>query len=128
MIEDRRPRKKDVPAKIVCFNCGEKGHKSNACSGEVKRCFRCGKKGHALAEGKHNDIVCFNCNEEGHIGSQCKQPKKAPTTSRVFALTGTQTENEDCLIRVAVSATYSSLLMRNQPAERSWKQLAEKYQ
>jgi hypothetical protein len=43
--------------------------------------------------------VCFNCNEEGHIGSQCKKPKKAQTTGRVFALTGTQTENEDRLIR-----------------------------
>ncbi|RHN40786.1 putative nucleotidyltransferase, Ribonuclease H [Medicago truncatula] len=99
MIEDRRPKKKDVPAEIVCFNCGEKIHKSNVCPEEVKGCFRCGKKGHALAECKHNDIVCFNCNEDGHIGSQCKQPKKAPTTGRVFALTGTQTETEERLIR-----------------------------
>jgi len=65
----------------------------------VKRCFRCGKKGHTTAECKHDDIVCFNCEEEGHIGSQCKKPKKAQTTGRVFALTGTQTENEDRLIR-----------------------------
>ena len=43
--------------------------------------------------------MCFNCNEEGHIGSQCKKPKKAQTTRRVFALTSTQTENEDRLIR-----------------------------
>ena len=39
------------------------------------------------------------CNEEGHIGSQCKKPKKAQTSGKVFALTGTQTENEDRLIR-----------------------------
>jgi len=65
----------------------------------VKRCFRCGKKGHTTAECKHDDVVCFNCNEEGHIGSQCKKPKKAQATGRVFALTGTQTENEDRLIR-----------------------------
>jgi len=44
-------------------------------------------------------VVCFNCNEEGHIGSQCKKPKKAQTTGRVFPLTGTLTENEDRLIR-----------------------------
>jgi len=44
-------------------------------------------------------VVCFNCNEEGHFGSQCKQPKKVQAKGRVFALTGTQTENEDRLIR-----------------------------
>ncbi|XP_039687850.1 uncharacterized protein [Medicago truncatula] len=69
MVEDRRPKKKDAPAEIVCFTCGEKGHKSNACPWDAKRCFRCGKKGHALAECKHDDIVCFNCNEERHIGA-----------------------------------------------------------
>ncbi|XP_039682938.1 uncharacterized protein C683.02c-like [Medicago truncatula] len=67
--DERRPSKKDVVAEIVCYTCGEKGHKSNACPGDVKRCFRCGKKGHTLAECKHDDVVCFNCNEEGHIGS-----------------------------------------------------------
>ncbi|XP_039688628.1 uncharacterized protein [Medicago truncatula] len=87
--DERRPRKKDAPVEIMCYTCGEKGHKSNACPGDVKRCFRCGKKGHTLVECKHDDVVCFNCNEEGHIGSQCKKPEKAPTTGRVFALTGT---------------------------------------
>jgi len=66
--DERRPIKKNAPAEIVCYTCGVKGHKSNACPGEVKRCFRCGKKGHTTAECKHDDIVCFNC-EEGHIGS-----------------------------------------------------------
>jgi hypothetical protein len=65
----------------------------------VKQCFRCGKKGHTSTECKFDDVVCFNCNEEGHIGSQCKKPKKAQTTGKVFALAGTQTENEDRLIR-----------------------------
>jgi len=73
----RRPRRQDVSVEVVCYNCGEKGHKSNACIRDVKRCFRCGKKGHTLAECKHDDVVCFNCNEEDHIGSQCKKPKKA---------------------------------------------------
>jgi len=67
--DERRPNKKDVHVEIVCYTCGVKGHKSNACPGEVKRCFRCGKKGHTTAECKHDDIVCFNCEEEGHIGS-----------------------------------------------------------
>jgi len=44
-------------------------------------------------------MVCFNCDEEGHISTQCKKPKKAQTSGKVFALTGTQTENEDRLIR-----------------------------
>ena len=44
-------------------------------------------------------FVPINCNEEGHIGSQCTQPKKAQTSGRVFALTCTQTDNEDRLIR-----------------------------
>ena len=65
----------------------------------MKWCFRCGKKGHTITECKYNDVVCFNYNEEGHIGSQCKKPKKAQTSGRLFALIGTQTENEDCLIR-----------------------------
>jgi len=97
--DERRPRKQDATTEIVCYTCGAKGHKSNACTGDVKRCFCCGKKGHTVTECMYNDVVCFNCNEEGHIGSQCKQPKKAQTSGRVFALTGTQTENEDRLIR-----------------------------
>ncbi|RHN60028.1 putative nucleotidyltransferase, Ribonuclease H [Medicago truncatula] len=98
MVDVRRPKKKDA-AEIVCFNCGEKGHKSNVCPEEIKKCVRCGKKGHVVADCNRTDIVCFNCNGEGHISSQCTQPKRAPTTGRVFALTGTQTENEDRLIR-----------------------------
>jgi hypothetical protein len=97
--DERRSNKKDAGAEVVCYTCGEKGHKSNACTKDIKRCFRCGSKGHTLAECKHADIVCFNCKEEGHIGSQCTNPKKTQTRGKVFALTGTQTENEDRLIR-----------------------------
>jgi len=63
--DESRPRKKDTPAEIFCFWCGEKGHKSNTCDCDVKRCFRCGKKGHAIADCKHDDIVFFNYGEEG---------------------------------------------------------------
>jgi hypothetical protein len=97
--DERRSNRKDAATEIICFSCGEKGHKRNACTKDIKQCFRCGSKGHTLAECKHEDVVCFNCNEEGHIGSQCKNPKKAQTKGKVFALTGTQTENEDRLIR-----------------------------
>jgi len=34
--EEKRPRKKDALVEIVCYTCGEKGHKSSACPGEVK--------------------------------------------------------------------------------------------
>ncbi|XP_050903309.1 uncharacterized protein LOC127115993, partial [Lathyrus oleraceus] len=85
-------------AGIVCFKCGQAGHKSNVCTAEVKRCFRCGKTGHAIADCKHKEMICFNCGEEGHIGSQCQKPKKSQT-GKVFALTGTQTSSEDRLIR-----------------------------
>jgi len=90
--DERRPKKNEVPAEIVCFRCGEKGHKSNACgTAEVKRCFRCGVKGHTNAECKHGDIVCFNCGQEGHTVAQCTEPKKTQTKGKVFALAGTQT-------------------------------------
>jgi hypothetical protein len=29
--DERRPKKNATPTEIVCYNCGEKGHKSNAC-------------------------------------------------------------------------------------------------
>ena len=44
-------------------------------------------------------MICFNCGEEGHIGSQCQKPKKGQNGGKVFALAGTQTPNEDRLIR-----------------------------
>jgi len=97
--DERRPRKKDTPTEIVCYECNGKGHKSNACPENEKRCFRCGRKGHTITECKHDDVVCFNCNEQGHIGSQCKKHKKVEASGKVFALTGTQTVNEDRLIR-----------------------------
>jgi len=97
--DESKPRKRDTPAEIVCFRCGEKGHKSNTCNRDVKRCFCCGKKGHTILDCKHDDIVCFNCGEEGHTSPQCKQPKKAPTSGKVFTLASTHTANEDCMIR-----------------------------
>jgi len=97
--DGRRPRRKDTPAEIVCYKCSGKGHKSNACPKDEKRCLRCGKKGHTITDCKRGDMVCFNCDEEGHISSQCKKPKKAQANGKVFALTGTQIENEDRLMR-----------------------------
>ncbi|XP_050900594.1 uncharacterized protein LOC127107346, partial [Lathyrus oleraceus] len=75
----QRTSRGGAPAGIVCFKCGQAGHKSNVCTAEVKRCFRCGKTGHAMADCKHKEMICFNCGEEGHIGSQCQKPKKSRT-------------------------------------------------
>ena len=63
--DERRPNRRDAPTEIVCFKCGEKGHKSNVCGRDEKKCFRCGQKGHTLADCKRGDVVCYNCNEEG---------------------------------------------------------------
>lgn len=40
--DERRPKRRDAPTDIVCFKCGEKGHKINVCDREKKKCFRCG--------------------------------------------------------------------------------------
>lgn len=48
--DERRPKRRDAPTYIVCFKCGEKGHKSNVCDRDEKKCFRCGQKGHTLAD------------------------------------------------------------------------------
>ncbi|XP_058784303.1 uncharacterized protein LOC131659079 [Vicia villosa] len=88
----------DDPARIVCFKCGQPGHKSNACTTDARKCFRCGKMGHAMSDCKHKDMVCFTCGEEGHIGSQCPK-KKAQSGGKVFALAGTPTASGDRLIR-----------------------------
>lgn len=97
--DERRPKRYATSTEIVCYTCGEKGHKSNACPNDVKRCYRCGARGHTISECKHDDIICFNCGGKGHVIAQCPEPRKAPTRAKVFALAGTQTASEDRLIR-----------------------------
>ncbi|XP_058732748.1 uncharacterized protein LOC131604317 [Vicia villosa] len=89
----------DAPVGVVCFKYGKPGHKSTVCAVKVNRGFRCGKTGHAISECKHKKMVYFNCGEEGYIGSQFQKPKQAQAGGKVFALAGTQTANEDRLIR-----------------------------
>ncbi|XP_058758040.1 uncharacterized protein LOC131631263 [Vicia villosa] len=81
-------------ASVVCFKCGEPGHKSDVCTAGEKRCFRCGI-GHVTTDCRHKEVICFNCGEEGHISSQCQKPKREPGSEKVFALAGVQTTNED---------------------------------
>ncbi|XP_058753822.1 uncharacterized protein LOC131627000 [Vicia villosa] len=89
----------DAPARIICFKCGRPGHKSNACTADVKRYYRCGKTGHMSSDCKHKDVVCFNYGAEGNFDSQCQKPKKTIVGGKVFALSGTQTSSEDGLVR-----------------------------
>ncbi|XP_058764834.1 uncharacterized protein LOC131638299 [Vicia villosa] len=41
---------------IVCFKCGKSGHKSNACTGDVKMCLRRSKVEHEVADCKHKEL------------------------------------------------------------------------
>ena len=55
----------DAPARVVCFKCGQPGHKSNVCTtADGKRCFRCGKVGHTISYCKHREMISFNCGGE----------------------------------------------------------------
>ncbi|XP_058752730.1 uncharacterized protein LOC131625913 [Vicia villosa] len=52
----------DAPARIVCFKCGQAGHKSYACIADGKRCFRCGEFGHAISDSSEDRLIrgiCF---------------------------------------------------------------------
>ncbi|XP_058763723.1 uncharacterized protein LOC131637155 [Vicia villosa] len=99
VAEGQRTSGGDPPACVVCFKYGKPGHKSNACTAEVKRCFLYGKAGHTIVDCKHKEVICFNCGEEGHISSQFQKPKKAQAGGKMFALAGTPTAAEDRLIR-----------------------------
>ncbi|XP_050896958.1 uncharacterized protein LOC127103768 [Lathyrus oleraceus] len=98
-ISARRTSGGDVPANVICFKCGKPGHKSNVCRLGETRCFRCGMPGHAARDCKQKDVVCFNCGEGGHISAKCQKPKTGPESGKVFSLSGTQTTNEDGLVR-----------------------------
>ncbi|XP_058783819.1 uncharacterized protein LOC131658557 [Vicia villosa] len=37
-------------ASVVCFKCGEPGHKSDVCTVGEKRCYHCGKTGHVTTD------------------------------------------------------------------------------
>ncbi|XP_058726737.1 uncharacterized protein LOC131598123 [Vicia villosa] len=94
----QRSSEGDASTMIVCFKCGQTGHKSYTCNADAKRCFRCGEFGHAISDCKHKSIICFNCREEGHIGSQCPK-NKAQSGGKVFALARTPTASGDRLVR-----------------------------
>lgn len=99
VIPGRRTSGGDAPANVICFKCGKPGHKSNVCRLGETRCFHCGMPGHTARDCKQKDVICFNCGEGGHISAKCQKPKRGQESGKVFALSGTQTTNEDGLIR-----------------------------
>ncbi|XP_045791768.1 uncharacterized protein LOC123886495 [Trifolium pratense] len=81
---------------VLCYRCGEVGHKSYECPGKGDKCFNCGKWGHR-SDVCLVKVTCFNCGEEGHKSPMCKKPKK--TMGKVFALSGDDADQGDNLIR-----------------------------
>ncbi|XP_058774634.1 uncharacterized protein LOC131648919 [Vicia villosa] len=110
----------DAPANIVCFKCGKAGHKSNVCNVEIKKCFRCGKTGHAMSNCKRKEMKPKKAQAEKCLlwmvlrqamrTDLSEKPKKAQAGGKVFALDGTQTGNEDRLIRGTCFINSTSLV------------------
>ena len=50
--------------KIVCFKCGEEGHKATRCPKNRKR------------TGKGKDRKCYNCGKTGHLKVDCFEDEK----------------------------------------------------
>ncbi|XP_050909944.1 uncharacterized protein LOC127123807 [Lathyrus oleraceus] len=99
VIPGRRTSGGDASANVICFKCGKPGHTSNVCRLGETRCFCGGMPGHAARDCKQKDVICFNCGEGGHISAKCQKPKRGQESGKVFALSGTQTINEDGLVR-----------------------------
>ncbi|XP_058741476.1 uncharacterized protein LOC131613855 [Vicia villosa] len=84
---------------INCFRCGIEGNRANECQKGMKKCFKCGKTGHVVADCRTSVPTCYNCGEQGHISTHCQKPKKSQTNGKVFALVGTQSIDEDRLVK-----------------------------
>ena len=65
----------------------------------MKKCYKGGKLGHLIADCKENMVTCYNYGEPGHIITHFAKPKQALIGGKVFALTGTQTSDDDRLIK-----------------------------
>ncbi|XP_058765584.1 uncharacterized protein LOC131639093 [Vicia villosa] len=93
-VDAKKPSGGGAPTSVQCYRCGVIGHRANECLSVEKKCYKCGKMGHLLADCKSNTVTCYNCGEEGHISPNCQKSKKAKFGGKVFALTGSQTNQE----------------------------------
>ncbi|XP_058741477.1 uncharacterized protein LOC131613856 [Vicia villosa] len=84
---------------ITCFRCGTEGNRANECQKGMKKCFKCGKTGHVVADCRTSVPTCYNYGEQGHISTHCQKPKKSQTNGKVFPLVGTQSIDEDRLVK-----------------------------
>jgi hypothetical protein len=85
------------PGRLVCHNCGKKGHVATKCYLKDKKYVRVNKLGAEPREsvgkprGSHkSDIKCYNCGETGHIAQECRKPRNP---KRFTQVNSTRTRN-----------------------------------
>lgn len=97
---DAKKRREDKKDK--CFNCGAKGHRSDACplAAGSKACYYCGSAGHQgkacpnkppTLVGEAVDLKtarCFNCGMVGHLAGSCALKLKQGAEKRACYICG----------------------------------------
>ncbi|XP_061390803.1 uncharacterized protein LOC133326139 [Musca vetustissima] len=66
-VNSNKQTVKNSKQDMTCFNCGAKGHMSNACKNKTK------------------GLKCFNCNTFGHISKDCPSKQEAANVRRLVS-------------------------------------------